>query len=99
MSYYEPKSYACLSFLFSILNSMSFPVLGIFVSRMYFGVMHLKKDPENYYPVFRRDLILFLVFIIFSGLTAGLEKVTYGVAGENLTKNVRTELVKGIIYK
>ena len=99
MSYYEPKSYACLSFFFSILNAFSFPLLGICVSRMYFGIMNLSKDPVGFEYEYKLTLGLFLVFIVCSGIFAAIEKTMYGVAGEHLTHNVRLELLKGIIYK
>ena len=33
------------------------------------------------------------------GLIQGIEKILFGITGENLTANVRKDLVRGIIYK
>jgi ABC-type multidrug transport system fused ATPase/permease subunit len=33
------------------------------------------------------------------GLFNGLEKILFGTTGENLTSNVRKDLIRGVIYK
>lgn len=98
MSYYEPKIFAYLMFLTSILGAVAYPILGWFISKVYFSLLSLTRDPENF-TTYWQLLILYFALVILIGFLSGIKKVFYGVAGEHLTHNVRRELLKGIIYK
>ena len=41
----------------------------------------------------------FLILCLLIGLIAGTEKILFGITGENLTYNVRRDLMRGILFK
>jgi len=98
MSYYEPKIFAYLMMVTSVLSAIGYPVMGFLITRVYFSLMAATYDPAKL-----DDLDLWLIyygiFVISFGFLKGSEQAMYGVAGEHLTTNVRSELMEGIIYK
>ena len=98
MSYYSPKVLAVLSFLTAIINAAAFPGLGLMSAKFQYIMFKAGYDP-NY--VFDRDhwIVYWILVVIGMSFFSGLERILIGICGENLTYNVRTELVRGILYK
>jgi len=60
----------------------------------------IKYDTDPDFVEKRNDIqIKFLAICIGIGILHGIEKILFGVTGENLTAAVRKDLVRGILYK
>jgi len=97
--YYKPKCIMFGMMCASIINSFSWPLMGWLNTNIMFSLMEMTYDVE----AGRQDLYFYLwifgFFCIGVGLLTSMTSCMYGVGGENLTCEVRNELIKGIIYK
>lgn len=98
MKCYTPKWMVAASFLTAIVNSLSFPLLGLVVAKFQFILMKAAYDPDF---VAERDLwiVLWISLCVLIGCFNGTERSMIGICGENLTFNVRKQTVRGIIFK
>lgn len=98
MSYYSPKALSVLAFFTALVNSCSFPVLGLIIAQFQYILFKAAYDPNFIYD---RDhwIGYWIVASVIIGAFNAMERISIGVAGENLTFNVRCELVRGILYK
>ena len=98
MSYYSPKLLAVFTFFTAVVNSCSFPALGLISGKFQFLLITYAYNPNF---VQERDELLayWIALCVVIGAFVGLERVLIGICGENLTFNVRLELIRGIMYK
>jgi len=77
---------------------MSFPALGWIIAKI-----QMICISNSYNPIWKEELneLLwwFLGLCILMGVASGIEKALFAVTGENLTYNVRRDLMRGILYK
>ena len=97
-SFYEPKIYAFIMILMAGINSLAFPALGYIVAKLQFQLIKSVYDPLWYDE--QLDLIYYFIGLcLILGIVGGIEKGLFGVTGENLSFNVRRDLIKGILFK
>jgi len=79
-------------------QAMGFPSLGFIVAKVQIVLIGSEYNPDW---IDEKNDLFWKWFILCVGLgtIAGTEKTLFGITGENLTFNVRTELIRGIIYK
>ena len=73
--------------------------MGYLLANLMFALIGLTYDPETYKHEMNMSLMYFGIFCLGIGTAVGIEQLCFGIAGENLTCNVRRELMKGILYK
>ena len=79
-------------------QALSFPTLGYFVGRIQMALVSHYYNPE--WKEELDTLLFYLLGLCFSlGCIGGIEKFLFGSTGENLTYNVRRELMRGIMFK
>jgi len=98
MSYYFPKWMAIFMLFTAAINAMSFPILGIILSKLQFvmisfGLNDTYTSDRNFW------LGCFIALAFGIGFFNGIEKIMFGMTGENMTYNVRKELMRGIMFK
>lgn len=95
-TYYQPKIFAFIMLITSGLNALSFPALGFCVARIQLILIEQAPDWKD-----KRDeyCLYFLILCLAIGLISGIEKTMFAITGENLTFNVRLDLMRGILFK
>mmetsp|Transcript_9302 Transcript_9302/g.12649 ORF Transcript_9302/g.12649 Transcript_9302/m.12649 type:complete len:331 (+) Transcript_9302:868-1860(+) len=79
-------------------NAVGFPSLGFIVAKVQMVLIGSSYNPE--WIEERNDLLIIWVFLCIGlGSLAGSNKAMFGVTGENLTFNVRRDLIRGILFK
>lgn len=100
MSYYSPKVLMVVTFFTAFGVAAAFPLIGWFSARMQFVLYNYQYVDEDTYNENRAAAIwqwVLLTFVI--SCLIGIERISIGVAGENLTLAVRKLLLRSIIYK
>ena len=82
----------------SAIISLSFPTLGFVIGKVQMTLVTSDTNP-NWIEEKNEILLYFLFLCIGIGLMTAIEKSMFGVTGENLTYNVRRDLIRGIIFK
>lgn len=85
--------------LIASIGSLSWPVLGLTISKVQFVIIEMWYDVEGSIESRNRWFGFFVGVCITIGIIIFLEKLIFGIAGENLTSSVRKLLFRGIIYK
>lgn len=99
MSYYNPKWMAVLTFIFGILNSLSFPILGLIQAKFQYILFEAYYGAPDFAKQRNEWIIYWACGTILIAIINALERSLIGVMGENLTFKVRKELMRGILYK
>ena len=95
-TYYQPKIFAILMLCTAGFNSLSFPVLGFLVATTQLILIEQAEGWEEK----KNEILTYFVFLCIGiGLISGIEKALFGITGENLTFNVRKDLMRGILFK
>lgn len=97
MKYYSPKWAGHLAMIISVIVAFSYPIMGIFFTKLLFVSMAYMKPTFNEDRDFWCGLYLLLAFGV--GIFGFLQKYLFAFTGENLTYTVRKLLWEGIIYK
>ena len=98
MSYYAPKILAVFTFFTAVVNSFSFPILGLITSKFQF-IMFTQPFNPDFVKQRNEWLIYWCILCAVIGTFNAIERILIGVCGENLTFNVRGQLIRGIMYK
>lgn len=98
MSYYAPKLLAIFTFFTAVVNSCSFPALGLITGKFQFILITYDINP-NFIAERNEWLIYWCILCCVIGVFNGTERILIGICGENLTYSVRLELIRGIMYK
>lgn len=98
MQYVKPKWVVALTLLVAIISSFSMPLNGIFSAR-YQYIIYNHAENENF--VFDRNSVTWQWLLVTAAMGLGMstERMLVGIGGENLTLNVRKELIRAILYK
>lgn len=98
MSYYHPKIFGVLMVITAMINAASFPCLGLLIAKIQIILISYEYNPNW---IEERDELLwyFLGLCLIIGFISGVEKAMFAVTGENLTYNVRRDLMRGILFK
>ena len=98
MTYYQPKIFAFFMLVTSGIISLSFPTLGFVVGKVQMILVSSAYNPD--WVEEKNEVLLYFLGVCFGiGIMTAIEKSMFGVTGENLTYNVRRDLIRGIIYK
>jgi ABC-type multidrug transport system fused ATPase/permease subunit len=103
--YFEPKAIGVMMPLIAGIASLSWPVLGMIISKVQFIIIEIAyalKVPKVLSEAkHSRDkwFLCFVFLCIAIGIVIYIEKLVYGISGENLTARVRKLLFRGIIFK
>lgn len=98
LTYYHPKIFAVLMCITAAINALAFPALGFIVAKVQMVLIQSPYDPD--WQSKRDELCIYWLFLcMLLGSFAGLEKAMFAITGENLTYNVRRDLMRGILYK
>lgn len=86
--------------LVAAIASLAWPVLGLVFSKVQFIIIDMAYTGSEE-SIRQRDkwFLYFLFLCLLIGCVFFIEKMVFGVSGENLTANVRKLLFRGIIYK
>lgn len=86
--------------LLAAIASLVWPVLGLVISKVQFIIIEMSYTHSA--ASYHQRNVWFLIFLFIClgiGILVFLEKLIFGVSGENLTGSVRKLLFRGIIYK
>lgn len=86
--------------LLAAIASLVWPVLGLVISKVQFIIIEMSYTHSA--ASYHQRNVWFLAFLFIClgiGILVFLEKLIFGVSGENLTGSVRKLLFRGIIYK
>ena len=97
-TYYQPKLFAFLMVITAGINALSFPILGYHLASLQIVLVKSDDDP-NWIEERDQLLLQFFCLILIMGGLGMAEKMMFCVTGENLTYNVRCDLMRGIIFK
>lgn len=84
MKYYSPAWMAIVGFLSSIVASLQLPLFGFILSRYVF-VLALDPQSEEFRSEANKWALIFFGLCIGIGLSSGIQKLCFGIGGENLT--------------
>lgn len=102
MTYYEPKWMAVVGFGASVLASLQLPMFGFILSQFVF-VIALPVDTASEISEFKSERdkwsLIFLGLVIGIGLSTFVQKVCFGIGGDNLTLRLRIKLFESILRK
>lgn len=102
MEYYEPMWMAWVGVLASLFASLSLPLFGFVLSK-YIFLIALPIDTQSEIDTFTDERnfwsIIFLILVICIGLSTFVQRITFGLGGENLTLKLRITLFRAILHK
>lgn len=102
MSYYTPKYMAVIGFLASVAAAFQLPLFGYILSQYVF-VLALPIETADQRAEFehRRDIWTWaFVGLVFGiGLSSFLQKLCFGLGGDNLTFKLRVKLFEALLRK
>lgn len=80
------------------INALAFPTLGFIVAKI--QIVYIGSPYNEDWIEERNTLLYYFIVICFVlGGISGSEKAMFGITGENLTFNVRRDLLRGILFK
>ena len=80
------------------INSMTFPAMGYISSKVQM-ILQGNKYNSDWQEERSFYLWLYLGLCLVTGIASGAEKALFTITGENLTYNVRRDLIRGILFK
>lgn len=97
MKYMTPKYLQPIGMIASFLASLSLPMFGYILSQYMFL---LANASESYYREEANNWALaFMGLCLLIGLTTGIQKLCFGLGGENLTQTLRVKLFDALLRK
>ena len=102
MRYYSPKWVAVVGMIASIIAAFSLPLFGYILSNYVFvlSLNHTKPEDLEYYDSERDKWTWAFIGLVFGiGISAFVQKLCFGVGGDNLTLRLRIKLFEAILRK
>lgn len=98
MSYYTPKWIVPVTLLIAVAVSGSFPATGFLSAKFQYVLIKSEYDPD--WVVERNWTVgIWLVLTAAMAFFMMSERICVGLGGENLSCNVRNDLMRSILYK
>jgi len=102
MAIYKPAQYAVIGFIASVFASLSLPVFGFVLSQYIFVLaMYGNPDMDLNETIYLRNMwtISFVALCVGIGITTYIQKLNFGLGGDNLTYILRVKLFNAYLNK